>query len=137
MTNKKIIWLIYTVFIGLIPIIARFLVWFGTAKGVVELFSTLDFVAFGLVLHISSINEIEHAVTVDQSWKTIQVGTSVIFISMYCVLFALALLGDHTNLIDRDKISYFVFLFAFVSFLLCYTVFYRLSLQSVCEEVKK
>ena len=60
MENKKIKWLIYTVLVGLIPILSRLLIWLVTKEGTVEMLNASDFVAFGLVLHISNINEIEH-----------------------------------------------------------------------------
>jgi len=60
MTDKKTKWLIYTVLVGLIPILSRLLVWLVTNTGTVNILSPSDFVIFGLVLHISNINEIEH-----------------------------------------------------------------------------
>ncbi|AFJ43528.1 hypothetical protein [Francisella orientalis] len=71
MGNKKIKWLIYTVLVGLIPILSRLIVWLVTKKGSVSLFSPSDFVAFGLVLHISNINEIEHFSGIQKEWKTV------------------------------------------------------------------
>lgn len=58
MENKKIKWLIYTVLVGLIPIMSRLLVWLVSNKVGIEILNASDFVAFGLVLHISNINEI-------------------------------------------------------------------------------
>ncbi len=60
MENKKVKWLIYTVLVGLIPILSRFLVWGVTEPGIVSFITASDFIAFGLILHISNINEIEH-----------------------------------------------------------------------------
>ena len=70
MENKKTKWLIYTVVFGLIPIISRLLVWGVTQHGTVSAFATSDFIAFGLILHISNINEIEHLSDDNKSWKT-------------------------------------------------------------------
>ena len=69
MENKKIKWLIYTVLVGLIPIISRFLVWGVTQAGTVSILAASDFIAFGLILHISNINEIEHLSDSDKSCK--------------------------------------------------------------------
>ena len=60
MENKKIKWLIYTVIVGLIPIFLRFLVSLLTKPGTITMFTASDFISFGLVLHISNMNEIEH-----------------------------------------------------------------------------
>lgn len=128
MENKNIKWLVYTVLVGLIPILSRLLVWGVTKDGTVELFNAADFVAFGLVLHISNINEIEHLSLDNKSWKTIQNGVSIAFISFYSVLFALTLLNSPTNTtIDNDGIKYCVMLLSFISFLLSSAVFYRVS----------
>ena len=58
MENKKVKWLIYTVLVGLIPMLSRLLVLTVTQPGVVSLIEASDFIAFGLILHISNINEI-------------------------------------------------------------------------------
>ncbi len=57
-----------------------------------DIFNASDFVAFGLILHISNINEIEHFNDNEKSWKTIQNGISIGFISLYSVLFTAYLL---------------------------------------------
>lgn len=85
MGSKKIKWLIYTVLVGLIPILSRLIVWVVTKEGSVDLLSPSDFVAFGLVLHISNINEIEHFSGVEREWKTSQNGISIAFIAFYSV----------------------------------------------------
>ena len=60
MVNVKIKWLIYTVLVGLIPILSRALLWFISQNQTMNFVNAADFVAFGLILHISNINEIEH-----------------------------------------------------------------------------
>ena len=59
-----------------------------------DILNAPDFVAFGLILHISNINEIEHFNDSERSWKTIQNGLSIVFILFYGVLFACSLLGQ-------------------------------------------
>ena len=51
--------------------------------GIVEMLAPPDFIAFGLVLHISIINELEHLSPAHQTWKTVNNGISVIFIALY------------------------------------------------------
>ncbi len=125
MSNNKIKWLIYTVFVGLLPILSRIIVWIVTKAGTIEIFSPSDFVAFGLVLHISIINEIEHIIDVDKDWKTIQNGISILFIAIYSVLFALNIVGK--NFIDIQAVKYCTSGLSFVSFLLSYSVYDRVS----------
>lgn len=126
MGNKKIKWLIYTVLVGFLPILSRLIVWLVTSKGTIDLFSAPDFVAFGLVLHISNINEIEHY-TEDKSWKTAQNGISIAFIAFYSVLFALTLLGGSDSSIDVKTTKVCAMFLAAVSFSISYSVYDRLS----------
>lgn len=85
MNNKKAKWLAYTVLVGLIPILCRMIAWLVTKSGTVELLASSDFVALGLVLHISIINEMEHISDDERDWKTIQNGVSIAFIAAYGV----------------------------------------------------
>src|SRR5690606_1176029 len=123
--NRKIKWLIYTVLVGLIPVLSRLLVWAVTKEGSVNPLSPSDFVAFGLVLHISNINEIEHFAGVEREWKTAQNGISIAFIAFYSVLFALTLIGG--RVVDVIAITICTIILALVSFLISYSVYDRLS----------
>ena len=128
MENKKIKWLIYTVLVGLIPALSRLLVWLVTQSGTVSLLATSDFIAFGLILHISNINEIEHISDNNKSWKTIQNGTSILFIAFYSVLLTLVMLSEGApSLIDANVIKTCTVILAFVSFLISFSVFHRIS----------
>lgn len=131
MGDKKIKWLIYTVIVGMLPILLRLLVWLVDKTKTVEPFSAADFVMFGLVLHISNINEIEHLQKLDKTWKTVQNGSSVVFITIYSVFFALTLLsGIHPPLIDQTRIIYYAAALNVASLILSYTVYDRISLLS-------
>lgn len=128
MGTKKNKWLIYTVLVGLIPILSRLLVWLVTEPGVVNLITVSDFIAFGLVLHISNINEIEHLANNEKSWKTTQNGTSIIFIALYSVLFCLIMISESNPLIvNAEVIKYCTIILAFISFLISFSVFHRIS----------
>lgn len=128
MRNIKIKWLIYTVLVGLIPVLSRALIWFISQNRTMDFFNASDFVAFGLILHISNINEIEHFNDREKSWKTIQNGFSIAFISFYSVLFACALLGQsNPGLINVRSITYFSIGLNFVSFLMSFIVYDRIS----------
>lgn len=128
MTNIKIKWLIYTVLVGIIPALLRMLIWFISQDQTMDIFNASDFVAFGLILHISNINEIEHFNDHEKSWKTIQNGFSIAFISFYSVLFACYLLGQsNPGLINFESIKYLSMVLSFVSFLLSLSVYNRIS----------
>lgn len=111
--------------VGLIPILSRLLVWAVTNEGAINLLSPTDFVAFGLVMHISNINEIEHISDVARGWKTVQNGISIAFIAFYSVLYALTLIG--ANVVDVKAITYCTIALAIVSFLISYSVYDRIS----------
>ena len=135
MENKKIKWLIYTVLVGLIPILSRIFVWSVTESGVVSLIMASDFIAFGLILHISNINEIEHLTDDEKSWKTVQNGTSIAFIAFYSVLFALIMISEGIpSFIDIEAIKNCAVGLAVISFLISFSVFHRISKIAANEE---
>lgn len=128
MVNIKIKWLIYTVLVGLIPILSRALIWFISQSRTMNFFNSSDFVAFGLILHISNINEIEHFNDRERSWKTIQNGISIAFISFYSVLFACSLLGQsNPGLINEDAITHLSIVLSFASFFISFSVYHTIS----------
>ena len=91
-------------------------------------FAPADFVAFGLVLHISNINELEHVSAQNKSWKTVQNGVSVIFIALYSVLFAVLLLAEkNPKLVNANSLLICVAMLAVTSFLLSLSILHRLT----------
>ena len=128
MVNRNVKWLTYTVLVGLIPVLARFLIWAVTDNQHISLLNATDFIIFGLILQISNINEIEHFHNGHQSWKTFQNGSSIIFIVMYAVLFACQLLGQSIpGLINDVYMLIFAISLSVVSLMLSGSVYYRLS----------
>ena len=124
----KVKWLIYTVLVGLIPVLSRMLIWLISQDRTMAIFNASDFVAFGLVLHISNINQIEHFSDGQKSWKTIQNGTSIAFISFYSVLFASYLLGQsNPGLINVEAIKYVSMVLSIASFSISFSVYDRIS----------
>lgn len=115
----------YTVLVGLIPICSRFFVWMVTRTGTVDAIAAVDFVAFGLVLHIATINELEHVAGVSPSWKTLQSGLAVFFVAVYSVLYATSLVAD--KIVDVRRLTYCATTMALASFLLNLSVFGRLD----------
>ena len=92
--NRDTRWLVYTVLIGLIPVVCRVLVWIISQNRASTPFNAADFILFGLVLHISIINRIEHLDGDQLSWKTNRNTASIAFIIIYAVLFTSDVLGQ-------------------------------------------
>lgn len=129
MDSRKTRWLIYTVIIGLLPVIIRALLWLVTKDSSMELLNISDVIIFGLIIHISIINELEHSNEVSE-WKTKHNGISLLFITVYSALFALIILSTEMSpMIDKNNITILVILMSVVSFLIGYSVHYNNSLQ--------
>ncbi len=121
-------WLIYTVLVGLIPVVLRVLLWVISPHQTVDLFSASDFVAFGLVLHISNINELEHFNDHEKSWKTLQIGTSFFLIVIYGFLFAAHLFGQaNPGRINMGTVRTISMILSGASFYLSFSVYDRIS----------
>jgi len=128
MPNRKVKWLIYTVLVGLIPALLRMLIWLISQNREVDILNAVDFIVFGLILHISNINEIEHFDDRDKSWKTTQNGISVFLIVVYSVLFAAHIFGQsNPGLVDDQAITIAAIILALTSFTISFTVYDRTS----------
>ncbi|MEC6816982.1 hypothetical protein VXS05_18355 [Photobacterium toruni] len=116
-------WLMYTVFIGLLPVLLRFLL---VSLGVrIPLFSIGDFIAFGLVLHISILNEIEH-VEEQNSWKTKQNAFSFMAIFIYGAFYCLLMIHESGfNQFNIEALKNISIISAMVSLIISFSVFYR------------
>ena len=126
MTNIKIKWLIYTVLVGLIPVLSRMLIWLISRN--MDIFNASDFVVFGLILHISNINEMEHFDDLEKSWKTIQNGLSIVFILFYGILLAAYSLDQSSpGLVDVGAMKYVSMVLGLVSFGISFSVHHRIS----------
>jgi len=128
MKFSKSKWLTYTFFVGLIPVFTRLLAWAITHAGAVSPLAASDFVYFGLVLHISIINELEYLSSAELAWKTTQNGLSLIFITLYGALYAMAILGErNVGLVDAVVALKISIIFAVASISLSLTTFHHLS----------
>lgn len=127
MANKKIKWFIYTVLVGMIPIISRLLITSIINKENVTFLVATDFIALGLVLHISIINELEHLKN-EIDWKTVQNGMSITFIAAYSVLFSLGILNEEIpGMIDKSILLKSSVILVVTSFILSLSVFHRVN----------
>ena len=128
MTDRTVKWFMYTVLVGLIPVLCRLLVWTVSQERNVELLNAGDLVVFGLILHISCINEIEHFNQSQKSWKTVHNGTSIAFITGYGVLLAAYLLGQsNPGLISTDATKIVALVLSATSFFLTFSAYNRIS----------
>src|SRR5471030_49649 len=109
-------WLTYTFFVGIIPVLTRLLAWTIARKGAVAPLAAADFICFGLVLHLSIINELEHFPSPELAWKSAQNGISLMAIPLYGALYASAILGEKSmGLIDAAMLLRASVVFAFLS----------------------
>ena len=128
MSDKKIKWLTYTVFVGLIPVIGRLAVWLISQDRDMGFLNAADFIVFGLIVHISIINEIEHLTDDQRSWKTLHNGVSTGFIALYGILFASYIWGQSTpGLIDVDILRWLAIGLSLVSGIQGFAVYDRVS----------
>ena len=128
MTDRKAKWLIYTVLVALIPAMARMLVWLISQNSDTDLFNAVDFIIFGLVLHISNINELEHFNEREESWKTVQNGASVFLIILYSILLTAYLFGEATpSLLNYESLKYISIGLGIGSFLISLSVYNETS----------
>jgi hypothetical protein len=121
-------WLIYTVLVGLIPIIARLMVYTISARASRSfMWSEADIASFGLVLNIANINALEHE-TFDPDWKTAVNGFSLLHIVFLGVVFTLSYMRDlQPDIISSRRLTQGASLLSVTSFVLSYTVYHRLS----------
>ncbi|MGE4260013.1 hypothetical protein [Shewanella sp.] len=123
MTELRTKWLVYTVGIGLLPIFLRLLLNSWGAK--ITLLSASDFVAFGFVLHISILNEIEY-INGQKAWKTFQNGLSILGIFVYGAFSCALMLHEAGTVgVDFKSLLNTAIISAIISFLLSLTVFFR------------
>ncbi|WP_054075005.1 MULTISPECIES: hypothetical protein [Comamonas] len=120
-------WLIYTVAIGLIPMLMRLAAWAMT-KMSIDAVVAADFIAFGLVLHVSMINQLEEATSSDILWKKVINGASILFIVFYAVMYVITLIADKkSELVDIVIVNNFTYACAFLSLAIGSAVAYRFA----------
>ena len=132
---KRTKWLIYTVCVGLIPIIIRFFIyWFSNNITSIEyVFNETELITFGLILHLTNLNELEDRIDLDRSWKTKKIGTSVIFMVVLSVLLGIAYLADANPKvleINRVKIKLSAGALDLATLIISYFVYNRLNVNS-------
>lgn len=95
---RKTKWLIYTVLIGMLPFFARLTIFLISSKlTYIYLLNEIDFVAFGLVLHVSNINELTENYEGKAEWRFANIGVCAFLIAIYSIVLGI------TYLIELDQ----------------------------------
>lgn len=127
---KKRKWFLYTVIIGLLPLFIRLFLFILMNKLKCSyILNEVDLITFGLVLHISNINELEDKENVDRKWKTTNIGISVFMVILFSILLAIGYICDISKNIEfrKDALKYCALFLGVASFILSYSIYNRLS----------
>ncbi|NBK41510.1 hypothetical protein EON09_23595 [Pseudomonas soli] len=126
-SEKKVLWLIYTVLFGMVPIFMRLLASGLVNGGKIPWITASDVISLGIVLHISLLAEIRYNDTEEAVWKKQVVGLSVLAVVFYAVMYVFSLLAE----VYKDIDSLFVLLTSIGmvvgSFAMCWAVYDRLT----------
>lgn len=125
LSEKKVLWLIYTVLFGMVPIFIRVFVASLVNGDKIAWVSASDFISLGIVMQISILAEIRYTESSESGWKSAITGISALAIIFYAALFAFALLGEVNQDINKGAVLSMSMLMAFGSFLLCWAVYDR------------
>jgi hypothetical protein len=122
-------WLVWTVIVGLIPIVVRVMVYFvAKSANLSWLMNELDYIWFGLVLCITNVNELEGKTIERQDLKTWAIGLSVVYIILFSVMLGISHLnGLQSAGLDISRIRVLSLLLAVTSFLVSWVIYSRLS----------
>lgn len=136
MHYRKTKWFVYTVAVGLIPLFTRGIVYlFLEEKNIGFLLNEMDFVIFGLVVHITNINELEHFESPEKAWKTLHNGLSILFIVMYGVIFGTSCVSIvKPDMFDKDAMVFASFVLSVSSFVIGYSLFDRMSKMGLASQ---
>jgi phosphate/sulfate permease len=128
MTKTK--WLIYTVLLGLAPMIGRFLI-YAISTVPAKPVNVGDIIAFGLVLVITNINLLEHEEAVDHPWKTRSIGLSIVLAVLMGMMFSAMCFQDvHPTLVSERGIIILSTVLSLSCLLFSYSVIDRVAAVS-------
>lgn len=113
MSERAINWLMFTCGLGLLPLLARLVVWLISTNSV-EPIATGDLVAFGLVLHSANINEVNRASNKDDKFRSVHVGVSILFLVVYSILLYATIDSAGRNLSTVLVIATLMAVFTFI-----------------------
>ncbi|QQE82919.1 hypothetical protein [Pseudomonas putida] len=126
-SERKALWLIYTVLFGMVPIFMRLLAAGLVNGGKIPLITASDFISLGIVLHISLLAEIRYNDTEEAGWKKQIAGISVLAVVFYAVMYVFSLLSDVFNDVNARFVLIASIGMAIGSFAMCLAVYDRLT----------
>jgi hypothetical protein len=94
--SNRVKWVAATLIGGAFPFAARAAVW-AISTAPVPLIVPSDLIAFGLVLHTSTVNELDRVKKADANWRAIQIALAFLFCGVYCVFYALGIFSEATK----------------------------------------
>lgn len=105
---KRTQWLIFTVLMGLMPIICKIFIIISLSNKQWELvFNEIDFATFGLILSVTNLNELQNEIFKgDANWRMWRIGISISLIIVFAVIFALSSLANLYNS-ENQGINFF------------------------------
>ncbi|WNW11245.1 hypothetical protein RRX38_08785 [Pseudomonas sp. DTU_2021_1001937_2_SI_NGA_ILE_001] len=126
-SDKKILWLIYTVLLGMVPIFMRLIVANLVNGERIPVVAASDFISLGIVIHISVLAEIRYSDTHGATWKQAVTGVTVLALIFYSVLYAASVFSEVSNEVNTSGILWSSMFMAVVSFLVSLVVYDRLA----------
>jgi hypothetical protein len=124
----RVKWLLYTVLVGLIPVLARLIVYAISPKATQAfMWGEADLASFALALNIANISVIEHESTAP-GWKTIVNGMSLLHVVFLGVVFTLSFLKDiDPSIVAAVRLRQAAGVLSVTSLILSFTVYDRLA----------
>ncbi|MAD47095.1 MAG: hypothetical protein CMH98_19040 [Oceanospirillaceae bacterium] len=129
-------WLVYTAIAGLIPMFCRLVIYYVYDGGDIKMVSPSDIVAFGIILHLSTLNELEHW-DEKSPWKTWANGFAFTFGFMYTVIFSFVVIGEAGAKLNDDNMIKLLTFLAAISFIFCASFSYRSSKPNVKNRLRE
>ena len=119
-------WIAYTLLIGVIPVVARFLIWFAFPNLQGAAFNPSDAILFGLFLHVSTVIEIANLGTGHDRWKSPITAVCLLGIAVYAILFACRVFAEF-SMADLNPVLDYVVVPLLVSASLVFSllIYYR------------
>ncbi|QDV53687.1 hypothetical protein Enr17x_57680 [Gimesia fumaroli] len=130
--NNKMNWFYFSVLIALLPVSCRLIIWIVLDNSIrIDAFSLVDLVAFGIVLHATSLNEINNIpvrkFTAEiRDWKSRNVNTATFFLVLYGLFISLGIMTEvKTVKMNEYILLYSTFALGLVSLILSYRIYQK------------
>lgn len=120
-------WWIYTVLIGLLPLLVRFVMYVSLRSATLGfVINESDLVSFGLVLGVANLKEIDHRSDADPLWRMKYLGHSVVSVVVFAAALVLANLAAlNPELLDLRNIKLSLIVFCGYAVSLSYGIHVR------------